>query len=98
MRASQPSAGEHARRGERFLERVDAFDIVAEQLAHALVQPARPRSPALGTAQPAAQLRHLGAGEMRAEGRVRRVEHVVTFIEHVAQAAVGRDVVRIRRR
>ena len=86
---------QHARRRERFLERIDAFDIVAEQLADALVQSARPRPPALGTAQPAAQFRHLGAREMRAEGGVRRVEHMMAFVEHETQAAVGRDVVRI---
>ena len=55
---------------------------------HELLDPppeaARTRSAALGTQQPATHLRGLKARQFGGERAVRRVEHVVAFVEHVA--------------
>ena len=48
------------------------------------LQAAGARSAALGAEQPATQFRGLQAGQFGGERPVRRIEHVVAFVEHVA--------------
>ena len=89
MRASQPSAASTP----------DAASVSSSAVTPSTSSPSSSRTRSCSprarvlrpsrAAQPAAQLRHLGARQMRAERGVRRIEHVVAFIEHVSQAASG---------
>ncbi len=60
----------------------------------ALFEPARPAArAAVGAADPAPQLRHLMPGDQRRKSRIRRIEQMMAFVEHVTHAAFRRRVV-----
>ena len=75
---------QRARRLQRGVQRRLQQRAGGDQFLDPPLQAAGARSPALGAEQPAAQLGGLQPGQLGGERAVRRVEHVVALVEHVA--------------
>ena len=66
---------------QSFLRRL----VIGDQILDALLQAACPAgASALGADQPAPQFHRLDRRQMRGEGTVRRIEHMMSLVEHIA--------------
>ena len=75
---------------EQAAQRLLRFEVVAQKVAEAPLQPARAAAAAsLGAQKPAPQVGGFDAAQMRAEGAVGGVEQVMALVEHVAQRPRG---------
>ena len=84
MRPDQPGAGSARAACSAASSGVSSSGRAATSSSMPPPQAAGARPAALGAEQPAAQLGGLQPGQLGGERAVRRVEHVVAFVEHVA--------------
>ncbi len=86
-------ACQRARRRDRLVERGVGRFVLGDQVLQPFVEPAHAAARApLGTADPAAQIGHLGAGEKRGEAGIGGIEQMMAFVEDVAHAPLGRRI------
>ncbi len=94
MRPCQPSPASAPAAENAFVQSRTRHIVVGDEIFQPFLKPAHTAAGArFRPANPAAQIGHLGAGKNRRKSRIRRIEQMMAFVEHITHAPFRRRVV-----